>query len=252
MPETDWHLVTAGADADGFGAIEWTTPGNITASDDSRALATGPQNETWQSHFLVATGAAFQDLPQDAVVTRLEARIECARFANTLAGTLAAARVVVGGAIAAADMDGIGADLPASPAAEAIVTVSGPLDLPASQAFAAGFGVAVAVEVTSADLATLTARRAGVDSVSLKLTWRLPAGGGGRGGSDPWPFRETPGLDRRMTAEQRAREATDRAQMARALEIATDGRVSSPGLVSEADLRDDDAAIAAIAAALLA
>ena len=70
--ETGWTFVGTGSVDTSAGTVSWTTPGNITASDDSDAVAnTGGATTFW----LKGTNLGFA-IPAGAIIDGIEFRVE--------------------------------------------------------------------------------------------------------------------------------------------------------------------------------
>jgi hypothetical protein len=91
------NSATAGADDNAVGAIAWTNPGNISASDDSYATATGSNNAI--SHFLKATNFAFT-IPNGATINGIKVEIEMG-LPDALTCQVSRVSIVKGGVIGA-------------------------------------------------------------------------------------------------------------------------------------------------------
>lgn len=165
---TSAKLPTVGADSSALGTITWATPGNITATDG--AVATGVLTLAATSHYLMATGFGFttSEIVPDAIIEGIEVVVR--RNALTAANSVvdAHAKLVIAGAVAGSDLPN-GANWPTSLANQ---TYGGPSTLwgltpTPAQLVAANFGFALSAIGNIAD----TAR---VDSITIKVYWRLP------------------------------------------------------------------------------
>ena len=94
MPSTGAIIASTGASLTGIGAVAWTNPGNITASDNTYATASLNNSV---SRWLVATNFNFSTIPDDAVILGVTGTIE-AKYTIGVA-SITTASFVVGDAV---------------------------------------------------------------------------------------------------------------------------------------------------------
>lgn len=94
MPSTGAIIAGTGASLAGIGTVAWGTPGNITASDDTRASCAGAVVSNW----LVATNFDFSTIPNDAIILGVTGTAE-ASYSGGTGVTITSASFVVGGAV---------------------------------------------------------------------------------------------------------------------------------------------------------
>lgn len=95
MATTAALIAGTGANVAGIGTTAWTNPGNITASDDTRATCAGAVVSNW----LTATNFTMTTLPDDAAITRLIATVE-GSYSGGTGVSITAATMIVAGAVA--------------------------------------------------------------------------------------------------------------------------------------------------------
>lgn len=95
MTTTAAIIAGTGASLAGIGTVAWTNPGNITASDDTRA--TTNVGVASVSNWLVATNFDFSTIPNDAVILGVTGTFEGSYITSPV--TLTSASFVVGGAV---------------------------------------------------------------------------------------------------------------------------------------------------------
>jgi hypothetical protein len=170
----------AGADNASVGTITWSNPGNITASDDSRATATLGSGDV--THYLVATGFGFS-IPGGSTIDGIEVSVEKSHTQGGTANMFSRdnqVRIVKGGTIGTAeDRAQTGVNWPLN--TDATVTYGGAADLwgetwAATDINAGNFGVAISatgVKVGGGQPGTSTAR---VDHMQITVHF-TPTGG---------------------------------------------------------------------------
>lgn len=93
MPTTAAIIAGTGASVAGIGTAAWTNPGNITASDDTRATV-GIAGAV--SRWLAASQFDFSSIPDDAVVLGVTGTVEASIASGS--GTITAATLFLAGA----------------------------------------------------------------------------------------------------------------------------------------------------------
>lgn len=96
IPSTGAKIAGTGASLAGIGTVAWTNPGNITASDNTRA--TSAVGSGGVSNWLVATNFDFSTIPNDAIILGVIGTVEASYVSGTKS-TLTAASFVVGDAV---------------------------------------------------------------------------------------------------------------------------------------------------------
>lgn len=95
MPSTGAIIAGTGANLTGIGTVSWASPGNITASDDTRA--TTNVGVASVSNWLVATNFDFSSIPNDAAILGVTGTIEASYLTSPT--TVTSASFVVGNAV---------------------------------------------------------------------------------------------------------------------------------------------------------
>lgn len=121
MPNQGPNSPTTGVNDTGVGTQSWTTPGNITASDDTRATLSAGGAVT--SHYLKATGFGFS-IPAGATIDGI--LVEWERNGSVGIGTDNSVRMVKGGVVAGDEKADIVTGWPAS---DAYASYGGATDL---------------------------------------------------------------------------------------------------------------------------
>jgi len=166
---------TSGVNDTSIGVTAWTAPGNVTASDNTRATASPAKTSTTQA--LKATGFGFA-IPSDANIDGITVEWETSEQGLTAAAGIKdnAVRLVRAGTIEATDRSNT--TFWVAPASEAFVSYGGVADLwgatwTATDINNANFGAAISginVKISGGG----GVEGANVDSVRITVTYTLP------------------------------------------------------------------------------
>lgn len=163
IPSTAATIAGAGANLAGLGTAVWAGSGNITASDDARALCALGGSAV--SNWLVATNFGFS-IPLDAVILGLTGTVEASYL--TAAASITAARLIVANAVAGSQRT-LSLALTTS---DANYTIGGPselFDYAITPALLNTSTTGYAISMTGGGGAPCTGR---VDAMWLTAAWR--------------------------------------------------------------------------------
>lgn len=175
----------AGADDASIGTTAWVNPGNITASDDSRATASLATTTVF-THYLVASVFGFS-IPVGSTIDGIVVEIERSSFAAVASAKDNAIRIVKGGSIGSTDKSS--ASTWPNNNADAIATYGTSSDLwgktwTASDINDSTFGMAISAKGNN----TKVPGKPQVDFIRITVYYTAPAGGGFRDAVDCGPI----------------------------------------------------------------
>lgn len=158
------------ASVDRAAGVAWTSPGNVAASDDSRATCANPgTGSDWLR--LTNFGFSTSDIPAGSTIDGLEFEIECA----DTAGPAAPRDLEIFFRVTAGQVGSNAADVGVNwPAVEAYVTHGGATSLYGrswtdTEIVSADFGIDIAVDA-------LGGATASVDHVRIRVYYTIPTG----------------------------------------------------------------------------
>jgi len=167
---------TSGVNDSSIGATAWTTPGNVTATDNTRANVSLAKN-SGVSQAIKATGFGFA-IPADAEINGITVEWETSEGGLAAAGGIKdnAVRIVKAGTIGATDNSNT--TFWVAPASEAFVSYGGVADLwgevwTATDINSANFGAAISAKNVKVSGGGAN-EDADVDSVRITITYTLP------------------------------------------------------------------------------
>lgn len=167
---------TSGVNDSSIGVTAWTSPSNVTASDNTRATVTLAKN-SGVSQAIKATGFGFA-IPADAEINGIQVEWETSEGGTAAAGGIHdnAVRLVRAGTIEATDRSNT--TFWAAPASEAFVTYGGATDLwgaawTAADINDANFGAAISAKNVKVSGGGAN-ESANVDAVRITVTYTLP------------------------------------------------------------------------------
>lgn len=157
--------VGTGTDDSSFGTVAWSNPGNVTASDDSRATVVLLLNE--ESHYLKAVNFGFS-IPSNAVIKGIGVEVEASALTLGADITDIAVRIVKNNSIGTTDRT----STVAWSTSDTYRRYGGAADLwgdtwTAADINIVNFGFAIAVKAAAADSAR-------IDHIRLTVYYALP------------------------------------------------------------------------------
>lgn len=177
--------VQAGANDNSAGSIAWTNPGNVTSSNNARAIATnGVASSTAITNWLEATNPGFtsDELPDNASIMSVLVEVECSQTAlisPDQVATWSDVRLIKGGVILT---DNAAADqvLPDGNAKEGyqafVFSGNDALGLKPADVRASDFGVSLQSQIVTADAETGGSNAARVDHIRLTVFFTIRTG----------------------------------------------------------------------------
>lgn len=167
---------TSGVNDTSIGTTAWTSPGNVTASENTRATVTLAKN-SGVSQAIKATGFGFA-IPSDAQINGITVEWETSENGDAAAGGIQdnAVRLVRAGTIETTDLSNT--TFWVAPASETFVTYGGVANLwgaawTAADINNANFGAAISAKNVKASGGGAI-ESANVDSVRITITYTLP------------------------------------------------------------------------------